>query len=230
MKIIFFLLLLSLYSFAEICGGPEAPVEEIANTLCLFERPLVIGASVSAGYGTSTAGPAAILSRELNPAAKVTNRSISGATSMSATSFFPKELPSIVLGFDMFFWDTVRSSCDEAFETQTRAFFHRYQSAGVPMVIGKIPVNAPFPVGVRLAGRAACTSRINALIEQECAVEKNCIIYDPKDCLMAMGTPVSPEGEAYFIDPLHPSTAGNRFCADHFVQHARYKELDCKTR
>lgn len=222
--------LLSFCSFAATCESPEAPQEELANTLCLFQRPLVIGASVSAGYGTGTGGPAAILSRNLNPGARVTNRSISGATSMAATSFFPSELPSIVLGFDMFFWDTVRSSCDEAFETQTRAFFHRYQSAGVPMVIGRIPVNAPFPMGVRLAGRAACTSRINALIEQECTLEKNCLVYDPKDCLSAMGSTVSPSGVPYFQDPVHPTTAGNNFCADHFAHHARYKQLHCRLR
>lgn len=223
-------LLFTSLTFAEECGAPAVPEEQLANTMCLFQRPLVIGASVSAGYGTGTGGPAAILSRSLNPGTRVTNRSISGATSMSATSFFPRELPSIVLGFDMFFWDTVRSTCDEEFETQTRAFFRRYQSAGVPMVIGKIPVNAPFPMGVRLAGRAACTAKINALIQQECTIDKNCLVYDPKDCLSAMGSMTSPSGVPYFQDPVHPTTAGNTFCAEHFAQHARYKQLHCKTR
>ena len=225
-------LLFTNLAFAETCenGTPEVPNADLVNTLCLFSKPLVIGASVSAGYGTRTGGPAAILSRDLNPSSRVTNRSISGATSMAATSFFPRELPSIVLGFDMFFWDTARSSCDEDFATQTRAFFRRYREAGVPMVIGKIPVNAPFPTGIRLAGRAACTSRINALIEQECTLENNCLVYDPKDCLVAMRSPVSPSGENYFLDPIHTSSAGNQFCADHFVKRARYKQLECKIR
>ena len=209
---------------------PEVPNEDLANTLCLFSKPLIIGASVSAGYGTNSGGPATILSRDLNPDAEITNRSISGATSFAGTSYSPKDLPSIVMGFDMFFWDTVRNSCDENFETLTRAFFKKYQSRGVPMVIGKIPVGAPFPMGIRMAGRAACTSKINALIEEECTIEKNCIVYDPKDCLEAMKSPVSPDGEPYFLDPLHPSTAGNKFCAEHFIRHARYKELDCKIR
>lgn len=220
-------------AFAEICETgttPEAPNSELANTMCLFSRPLVIGASVSAGYGTSTGGPAAILSRQLNPAARVTNRSISGATSMAVTNFFPRALPSIVLGFDMFFWDTARSTCTEEFATQTRAFFRRYQEAGVPMVIGKIPVDAPFPAGIRLAGRAACTSRINALIAEECTLDKNCLVYDPKDCLVAMRSPVSPSGENYFLDPVHTSSAGNTFCAEQFVRRARFRQLDCKLR
>lgn len=233
MVLTFLLVLFMTSAFAETCETgttPEVPNSELANTMCLFEKPLVIGASVSAGYGTSTGGPAAILSRKLNPASKVTNRSISGATSMAATSFFPATLPSIVLGFDMFFWDTARSTCDEAFETQTRAFFRRYQEAGVPMVIGKIPVGAPFPMGIRLAGGAACTSRINALIEQECTIDNNCLVYDPKDCLVAMRSPVSPTGESYFLDPVHTSSAGNTFCAQHFVRRARYKQLECKIR
>lgn len=219
-------------AFAEDCevGTPDVPNESLVNTMCLFSKPLVIGASVSAGYGTSTGGPSTILSKRLNPAAEVANRSISGATSMAATSFFPKTLPSIVLGFDMFFWDTARGTCDEAFETQTRAFFRRYQKAGVPMVIGKIPVGAPFPTGIRVAGGAPCTSRINALIAEECTLDKNCLIYDPKECFVAMGSPVSSKGENYFLDPIHTSTAGNTFCAEQFVKKARFKQLDCRVR
>ncbi len=222
-------LLFMSFSFAEICetGTNEVPNEQLANTMCLFSRPLVIGASVSAGFGAGQ-GPGTILSRELNPSARVTNRSISGASSMAATSFFPRQLPSIVLGFDMFFWDTVRSTCDANFVTQTRAFFRRYRDAGVPMVIGKIPVGARFPAGVRLAGRAACTSRINALIQQECTIDNNCLVYDPKDCLDAMGSSVSPSGQNYFVDPLHTSAAGNAFCAKEFIKRARYRQLDCR--
>lgn len=226
------LLFLGLFLFtasAKDCDldGVEIPNKDVANTLCLFRSPLVVGASVSAGFGTSTGGPATILARNLNPSSRVTNRSISGATSLAATSISPAERPSIVLGFDMFFWDAVRSDCGEAFESRTRDFFRRYRVQKIPMVIGKIPVGVPFPTGVRLASGAVCTRPINRLIDELCTPEHNCVTYDPGDCIRAMGSSVSPEGKPYFRDALHPTTEGNRFCAEHFARHARYKALDC---
>lgn len=228
-----FLLLLALPVYAEECevlNAPVVPNQELANTMCLFSKPLIVGASVSAGYGTGTGGPAAILSRSLNPSANVTNLSVNGATSMISTNRRMRETPSVVLGFDMFFWDTARGLCDETYEKNTREFFKRYQDQGVPMIIGKIPVNAPFPLGVRLAGNQPCTSKINRLIRELCTPDKNCLTYDPRECFTAMGSPVSPTGEAYFQDPVHPTTAGNRFCAENFMRRGAYKQLSCRTR
>ena len=226
-------LIFSGFVYAEECAvvnAPAVPNEELANTMCLFSKPLIIGASVSAGYGTGTGGPAAILSRNLNPSANVTNLSVSGATSMISTHRRMRETPSIVLGFDVFFWDTARGLCDETYETNTREFFQRYQDQGIPMIIGKIPVDAPFPLGVRLAGRQPCTAKINRLIAELCTPDKNCLTYDPKDCFSAMRSQVSATGEAYFQDPVHPTTAGNRFCAENFMRRGAYKRLGCRIR
>ena len=221
-------ILISALTFAEEClpeGLPTTSNDEIANTLCLFSKPLIVGASVSAGYGTSTGGPAAILSRRLNPSAEVRNLAFNGATSSAFASATPAKMPSVIMGFDMFFWDTAFNRCGGEYEAETRSFFERFQSRGVPMVIGKIPTNAPFPIGVRLAGTRPCTARINRLLDELCKIENNCLLYDPKDCFQAMKTP-----QNYFLDQMHPTTAGNEFCAREFMRRADYKRLTCRAR
>lgn len=218
------LLFISL-AFAEECatdGAPEVPNGELANTLCLFSKPLIIGASVSAGYGTSTGGPAAILSRELNPSTEIKNIAFNGASSGYFTGA-PKEKPSVVMGFDMFFWDTVLSHCEGDYEKGTRVFFKRFERMKVPMIIGKIPTTAAFPIGVRLAAGRPCTAKINRLIDELCTIEKNCIIYDPATCLNSMRSP-----SGYFIDQVHPNAEGNEFCARDFIRRASYKRLSCQ--
>ncbi len=227
------LILLSALSFAEEClpeGLPTTSNDELANTLCLFSKPLVIGASVSAGYGTSSGGPAAILSRRLNPDADVRNLAFNGATSSSFTEAIPSTMPSVIMGFDMFFWDTAFNRCGGEYEEQTRSFFQRFQSRGIPMVIGKIPTNAPFPLGVRIAGSRPCTARINRLLDELCTIENNCLLYDPNDCFQAMRTPVSSGGQSYFLDQMHPTAAGNEFCAREFMRRGDYKRLTCRAR
>jgi hypothetical protein len=231
--ILIFLTLFSAFVFADECETPGLPVSEnleLANTLCLFSKPLIIGASVSAGYGTSSGGPASILSRALNPDTEIINIAFNGATSDRFMRGTPKNLPSLIMGLDMFFWDTVLNRCGGDYEQETRNFFECFQSRGVPMVIGKIPTNAPFPIGVRLAGTRPCTTKINRLLDELCTPEKNCLLYDPNDCFRAMRAPSSTSGQSYFLDQIHTSTAGNTFCAREFMRRAEYKSLNCKAR
>ena len=231
LKVVLAIIIIST-ALAQVCPDilkTEAP-DELANTMCLFSTPTVVGASVSAGFGTSTGGPASILSRMLNPAAKIDNQALSGATSVQILRRFETQQkdPSIILGFDLFFWDAARNECGEPFVESTKKFFKAHKDKKTPMVIGRIPVGAPFPVGVRMAGTRPCARVINSLVNQFCKVENNCIVYDPKDCIDAMKEPVSPEGLNYFRDPLHTSTEGNKFCAREFIQSAQFKDLTCQ--
>jgi hypothetical protein len=206
----------------------ESSLEDTSQALCLFARPLVLGASVSAGFGVER-GPATRLSQLMNPGAQIRNRAVSGATSVQSTRGLqiPRPAPSIVLGLDLFFWDAVRNSCGEEFISNAARLFEQFRSEGIPMVVGKIPTRVSFPQGISLAANLPCTRVINRLIDTHCTRENNCLAYDPGDCLRAMGSAVGPRGEAYFRDPLHTSDAGNEFCAQHFRQSAPYRRLRC---
>ena len=199
-----------------------------ANTNCLFAAPLVLGASVSAGHGTGE-GPADVVAKLLNPEAQITNKAISGATSLQITRDLSlgQTTPSIVMGLDLFFWDAAKNQCGDDFVASTKKFFSVYQSENIPMVVGKIPMGVKFPAGLRLAGTRSCSRIINELLEELCTLKKNCLLYDPKDCISEMGSPGSPEGVSYFNDQLHTSKAGNEFCAKQFVEARQYEKLKC---
>ncbi|MBA2405443.1 MAG: SGNH/GDSL hydrolase family protein, partial [Bdellovibrionales bacterium] len=132
----------------------------------LFSRPLIIGASISAGHGTQDGGPGAVLARMINPQAKITNLAFNGASSLQSTAKLNLDnyKPSIVLGLDLFFWDTVREQVGEKFEENTRKLFQQIQARGIPMIIGKIPM-VDLPLGNRAESIKKSALKINKLLE-----------------------------------------------------------------
>jgi hypothetical protein len=196
---------------------------------CLFERPLIIGASISRGHGTKDGGPGAVLARLTHPSPEITNRAISGATSVQLGRRLKLDqlTPSIVLGLDLFFWDAARNQCGEEFLTNLRELLAAFQRRRVPVILGKVPMEVKFPEGIRLAGKRPCAAKINELLEVTCLVEKNCLLYDTAQCLRAMGSPKDDSGRPYFSDDLHTTEVGNVFCAEHLLTTAALDELRC---
>lgn len=186
----------------------------------LFKRPLILGASVSRGFGTTDGGPGTVISRLINPNAVVTNKSMSGHTSLESTrnlDYFETN-PTIVLAFDLFFWDANREQTGKEFEKNTRKLFKTFQDKNIPMIVGRVPVGVEFPEGIKNVGPKKSTREINKLLEELCTSDKKCVLYDPKICFDMMGGPVSPKGVRYFSDSLHTTNEGNRFCAEIFVK------------
>jgi hypothetical protein len=193
---------------------------ESRKNILLFSRPLILGASVSRGFGTTDGGPANVISRMINPHAEVTNKSMSGHTSVESTKnldYFQTN-PSVVLAFDLFFWDANREETGDEFIAHTRNFFKAFQAKKIPMIVGRVPVGVKFPQGIKEAGDKASARIVNKLLEELCTLEKNCILYDPKICFDLMGAPVSSDGVRYFSDALHTTNEGNKFCANIFVR------------
>lgn len=186
----------------------------------LFSRPLILGASISVGYGTRDGGIAAVLARMMNPHAEITNKAMSGATSVQSTSRlnFESFNPSIVLGFDLFFWDAARQQVDRRFEENTRRLFDSFQSRNIPMIIGRVPV-LDLPLGPRMDGIKKSGAKVNALLEELCVEEKNCLLYDPVGCFLSM------ESDEFFSDGLHLTSEGNRYCASYFVNNVDFNGL-----
>lgn len=189
------------------------------NDKKLFARPLIIGASVSAGYGTHDGGPGTILARRINPEAQITNLAYNGATSVQSTAQLdPLSLnPSIVLGFDLFFWDVARNKIGPKFEACTRDFFRKFQQLRIPMIIGKFPV-VNFPFGLKAESFMKNALKVNELLEEVCSLQNNCLLYDPLDIYLQMKS-------FHFSDGLHLTSAGNEFCAQKFLDSADYKKL-----
>jgi hypothetical protein len=195
--------------------------------LKLFSRPLILGASVSRGFGTTDGGPGTVISKIINPKAVVTNKSMSGHTSVESAAglnYFDSN-PSIVLALDLFFWDAARDLTGSTFESNAKKLFKSYQDKNIPMIVGKVPVGVRFPEFIKEAGSKKSAVKINKFLEEQCTLDKNCLLYDPKICFDMMGSPVSPEGVNYFSDSMHTTNEGNLFCANIFVKSGLVQKL-----
>ncbi len=158
--------------------------------------------------------------RMVNPLAKITNLAFNGASSLQSTAKLNLDnyKPSIVLGLDLFFWDTVREQVGEKFEENTRKLFQQIQARGIPMIIGKIPM-VDLPLGNRAESIKKSALKINKLLEELCTLENNCLLYDPLDCLLCM------DFASHFSENLHFTDEGNKFCAEFLARYGVYKNL-----
>lgn len=193
------------------------------NEMKLFSEPLVLGASISAGYGTRDGGLGAVLAQAINPEAKIINKAISGATSVQSTSHLNLEKydPSVVLGLDLFFWDAAREKTGKKFEENTRKLFDVFAHKNIPMIVGKVPVlNLPF-LGGRAKDLIVSANKVNDLLELLTLTHKNAVLYNPVPCLFSMGFSRS----KYFSDGLHLNSEGNKYCAEFFIRAGEHKKL-----
>lgn len=191
------------------------------NELDLFAHPLVLGASISAGYGTRDGGIGAVLAKSINPEAKILNKALSGATSVQSTSHLDlsKFDPSVVLGLDLFFWDAARMKTGKAFEANTKKLFTAFKDT--PMIIAKVPViDVPF-LGGKIRDLIESAKKVNDLLANLAVAHSRCLLYDPVPCFMSMGFG-SPK---YFLDGLHLNSDGNKFAADFFIKSGEHRKL-----
>ena len=91
----------------------------------IFARPLILGASISKGQGAGDGGPAALISKMINPQAVVTNLAQGGRTSVQSTSKIDllASKPTVVWAIDLFFWDAVRNRIGSDFEHNFKRIF-----------------------------------------------------------------------------------------------------------
>lgn len=227
------LTLILLYGFSVhaeptfICETDDDDLAKISNAVCVFNKPLLVGASLTQGQGANSGGPSILIAESLSPGAKpVGDFSQGGATSVtSLKNKLTTETPSIVIGIDLFFWDAAKKECGPDFDKSARDFITKYQDQNIPMILGKLPKGIAFPPGYAVLNDNDCTETINKLLDEVCTKEKNCLIYDPKDCLSKM----EPENrKLYFVDSKHTSVEGNKFCAKEFVASSKYQDLKCK--
>lgn len=199
---------------------------EVSNSICLFNKPLLVGASITKGYKANSGGASSIIANNLSPGAKINNIAKSGISSAISLEnhTLPIELPSIVMGLDLFFWDAANNKCGEIFVKKTKSFMKLYQDQKIPMILGKLPKRINSPSGYNILNNNDCTNKINSLLETECTIDKNCLLYDPNECLSVME-----KSKEYFVDHLHTTVEGNKYCANIFISNKNYQKLECKT-
>jgi lysophospholipase L1-like esterase len=189
----------------------------------LFSRPLVLGASISAGYGTRDGGLGAVLAKTINPDANIMNKAKSGATSVQSTSKLDLSSfdPTIVLGLDLFFWDAAREQTGKRFEKNTQRIFDEFRGRNIPMIIGKVPIiDLPF-IGGRAKDLIESARKVNGVLEELSLTHANSVLYDPVPCFMSMGF----GARKYFSDGLHQNSEGNKYCVNYFLNSGEHRKL-----
>lgn len=228
LSILIFSFVMPVYGEPKPICSEDDEASKVANAVCVFSKPLLVGASLTRGQGANPGGASIMVAEKLSPnAVMVGNISQSGARSVISLKnhTIPTNTPSVVMGIDLFFWDAAKNKCGEEFEASTKNFIKMYQDKNIPMVLGKLPKGISFPSGYGILNSSPCTDIINKLLEAECTIEKNCLIYDPKDCI----SEIKPKNRnKYFVDKLHTSVAGNKFCAKEFIAAKKYQDLKCK--
>jgi len=119
----------------------------------LLQHPLIVGASVSADWIAPS--PGKYLVEQRAPTADV--RTIARGRTTGAQvlkSVRPEDLRdrSVVIGVDLFFWDSTQSQCATSLEA-LRSLIHQTASLKIPLVLGDVPELLP--------GRHPCRDSLN---------------------------------------------------------------------
>jgi hypothetical protein len=180
----------------------------------VFRRPVIIGASVSAGFITESPGDRA--ARRYTAPENITNQAKSGASGREFTNINPTwaEQFSVVIAVDFLFWDSIQLDPTDS----VRALMNLIASAsqaGVPLVLGDIPQLLPNQV---------YRDFLNRQIHATCKVRNRCYILG-LDRLhqQAVTDGIVINGRRYFyrdltFDGLHLNAIGSEYAASMIIR------------
>lgn len=134
----------------------------------LFARPLIVGASVSADWASLSPGKR--LSYRHTDRANVVTIAKSGHPGFEVLRDVSDEKlkgRSIVIGFDLFFWDSGHAESGETL-TALRRLVKTTRDATIPLVIGDIPELIP--------GYQPIRRELNQMIHRICETEPHCAV------------------------------------------------------
>lgn len=203
-----------LMAAAGTAPGSSISASDLAvSDLQLFSKPLITGASISADWASMSPGKR--LAERLSPKTDV--RVIArggqpGASVLNGVTPAVLKDRSIVIGFDLFFWDSTRASADAGVRA-LKTLIANAEKAGVPVVIGDIPE--------LIRGHQPARKELNQMIYRACKSAKNCYVI-PLDALyqrISKDGFVEIKGKKYSFfdlvpDGLHIGSVAGEFLAD----------------
>lgn len=134
-----------------------------------MQRPLILGASVSADWSSLSPGKKLALRytqhRELRTVAYAGTPGVETLKKMPLTAL---EGRSIVIALDLFFWDSTHPSPDPSLFA-LRRFLKEIVAANLPIVLGDVPELLP--------GRQGQRERINKAIHESCRFHNKCLVF-----------------------------------------------------
>lgn len=182
-----------------------------------LKRPLIVGASVSAGYGST--GPGHRLALRYTSADKIENLAVPGATGRQQITNLQAETVkdrSIILAMDFLFWDSVYPDSKPSVDALDR-LLRLGQARKIPVVIGDIPSL----LGSRQVNRAS----LNREIHKRCESAKQCYVLKLDDLHQKLmrDRHIEVKGKRYGFrdllpDGLHLADVAGEYLADQIYQ------------
>ncbi len=133
------------------------------QTICkcsheLLKKPLIVGASVSAGFGTE--GPPTRLAKRFTSMSDILNLAVPGSAARGQLSLLNPEVlkdRTIVVAMDFLFWDSVYPEVKPSVQALDR-LIRLAGARKIPLIIGDIPLL----LGNRQINRAELNREIHA--------------------------------------------------------------------
>lgn len=142
--------------------------EASASLSVLLEKPLIAGASVSADH--SAPSPGKKLALRYTSKDKVKTIAFNGRPGVETLKSINDQVlkdRSILIGIDLFFWDSVLPSSRASLEALDK-LFKQSDKYNLPLVLGEIPGLMP--------SRQPSRNKLNQAIRQGCAQRTNCYV------------------------------------------------------
>jgi hypothetical protein len=179
----------------------------------VFRAPLILGASVSADYGTLSPGRRASLRyREPSRIITIAQGGTPGVEIVGRVRANDIRDRSVVIALDLFFWDSTVADPSRSLAAVQR--LTQWTAAqGIPLLLGDIPLFLP--------GRQPQRERLNEAIRAQCLRTTRCVLV-PLDTLhqqVIRDGFLTIHGRRYALhelvpDGLHLSPPASEFLAD----------------
>ncbi len=142
----------------------------------ILQRPLIIGASVSADHFVESPGKV-LAQRYTSPdlIKVLAQKGRSGKLSLKEVSEKTLQEKTVVIGIDLFFWDSFTSSSAESI-SQMEKLVSLTSKKNIPLVLGEIPVF--------YSPRQPTADTLNAKMKQLCQESNGCHILPLNKFLM----------------------------------------------
>ncbi|RYZ82998.1 MAG: SGNH/GDSL hydrolase family protein [Proteobacteria bacterium] len=187
--------------------------EKKSNLKNIFERPLILGASVSGDYLTESPGKRLALRYTKSDQIKVIARKgTPGKELLKSVSASAVKDRTVIVAMDLFFWDSLAASPAESLKAMDR-IVKLAREQNIPIVIGDVPALMP--------SRQTSVLAINKQLKETCKDYPQCKIL-PLDAILRKTLSdgfIVQDGkkhglEALLPDGLHISKTASEYLAD----------------
>ena len=190
----------------------------------LFAKPLITGASISADWASLSPGKRLAERLAKSPDIRVIARGgQTGASVLAGVTPTVLKDRSVIVGFDLFFWDSTRASVAPSLKA-LKTLVAQAQANNIPLLIGDIPELVP--------GHQPMRRQLNEAIYSACGAAKNCFVIPLDELYQKISKDgfVEIKGKKYSFfdlvpDGLHIGNVAGDYLADLIYQTLRPQGL-----